>query len=84
MTAISLTIELPDALARDAQQAGLLSSRSIADLLSAELKRQRIDQFFEIADQLADQDAPILSAAEIEAEIEAARAERRQRNARGN
>lgn len=84
MNSISLTIELPDTLARDAQQAGLLSSRSIAELLSAELKRQRIDQFFEAADQLAAQDAPILSAAEIEAEIEAARAERRRRNARGN
>ena len=56
----------------------------LADLLSAELKRRRIDRFFEIADQLANQGEPIMSAAEIEAEIEAARAERRQRNARGN
>lgn len=84
MNSIRLTIELPDALARDTQKPGLLSSRSIADLLSAELKRRRIDRFFEIADQLANQGEPIMSAAEIEAEIEAARAERRQRNARGN
>ncbi len=77
MTSINLTIELPDTLAKDAQKAGLLSSRSIADLLSAELKRQRIDQLFEIADQLANQDVPVMNAAEIETEIEAARAEQR-------
>lgn len=84
MTLTNLTLELPDALARDAQQAGLLTSQSIADLLSAELRRQQIDQLFTIADQLANQDAPAMSAAEIEAEIEAARAERRQRHARGD
>ncbi|MBE2236478.1 MAG: hypothetical protein IAE81_01730 [Caldilineaceae bacterium] len=84
MTSINLTIELPDALARDAQRAGLLTSRSIVNLLSAELKRQQIEQLFATADQLADQAAPVMSAAEIEAEIEAARMERRQRSARGD
>lgn len=83
MTLINLTIELPDALVRDAQRAGLLTSRSIAEMLSAELKRQRIDQLFVIADQLATQDIPAMSPAEIEAEIEAARSERR-RHARGD
>ncbi len=75
MNSIRLTIELPDALARDTQKPGLLSSRSIADLPSAALKRQRIDQFFEAADQLANQDIPAMSAAEIETP----RAERRNR-----
>lgn len=84
MTSINLTIELPDTLARDAQRAGLLTSQSIADLLSAELRRKQIDRLFAIADQLANQDTLVMSAAEIEAEIEAARAERRRRNARGD
>lgn len=84
MTSINLTIELPDTLARDAQQAGLLTSQSIADLLSAELRRKQIDRLFAIADQLADQSAPAMSAAEGEAEIDAARAERRRRHARGD
>lgn len=84
MTSINLTIELPDTLARDAQRAGLLTPQSIADLLSAELRRKQIDRLFAIADQLANQDAPVMSAAEIEAEIEAARAERRQRHARSS
>lgn len=78
MTSINLTIELPDTLARDAQQAGLLTSQSIADLLSAELRRKQIDRLFAIADQLANQSAPAMRAAEIEA----ARAERRRRHAR--
>lgn len=84
MTSINLTIELPDVLARDAQRAGLLTSQSIADLLSAELRRKQVDRLFAVADDLANQGAPVLSAAEIEAEIEAARAERRQRSARGD
>lgn len=84
MTSINLTIELPDALARDAQRAGLLTPQSIADLLSAELRRKQVDRLFDIADELAGQDVPVMSAAEIEAEIEAARAERRQRSARGD
>ncbi len=84
MTSINLTIELPDTLARDAQRAGLLTSQSIADLLSAELRRKQIDRLFATADQLANQDAPVMRAAEVEAEIEAARAERRQHHARGD
>ena len=84
MTSINLTIELPDILARDAQQAGLLTSQSIADLLSAELRRKQVDRLFAAADELANQDVPVMSAAEIEAEIEAARAERRQCSARGD
>lgn len=77
MTLINLTIELPDTLARDAQQAGLLTSQSIAELLSAELRRKQIDRLFAIADQLANQDARVMSAAEVETEIEAARAEQK-------
>jgi hypothetical protein len=84
MTAFDLTIELPDRLAEEAQRAGLLTARSIADLLAAELRRRQVNQFFAVADQLANQRAPRLTDVEIEAEIAAARAERRQRNARGD
>lgn len=64
--------------------AGLLTSQSIAELLSAELRRKPIDRLFAIADQLANQSAPAMSAAEVEAEIETAQAERCQRHARGD
>jgi len=79
-----LSVELPGALARDAQQAGLLTPQSIADLLRADLRRKQIDRLFAAADQLANQDAPAMSSAAIEAEVEAARAERRRRHARGD
>jgi len=75
MTEIRLTIELPADLADEAQRAGLLSSQSLADLLRAELERRRIDHLFDAADQPAAQEIPAMTAAEIEAEIEAARAE---------
>lgn len=84
MISINLTIDLPDMLAHDAQEAGLLTSQSSADLLSAEPRCQRIDRLFAVAEQLANQDAPVMNAAEIEAEIEASRPERRRRHARGD
>ena len=77
MTEIRLTIELPAELADVAQRAGLLSSQSLADLLRAELERRRIDHLFDVADHLAAQEIPAMTAAEIEADIEAARAVRR-------
>lgn len=82
MTAFTLTVELPESLAQQAQQAGLLTPESIADLLAAELRRQQVERLFSDVDLLAGQDAAPMSDAEIEVEIEQARAERRMRNAR--
>jgi len=79
MTAFTLTVELPEALA---QQAGLLTPESIADLLAAELRRRQVEGLFVDVDGLAGQDAAPMSDAEIEVEIEQARAERQMRDAR--
>lgn len=65
--------ELPGSLAREAQERGLLSSRSLEFLLREELRRQRIDKFFEAADKLAAVSEPPLTEAEVEAEIQAVR-----------
>jgi hypothetical protein len=76
MTQVELKLNLPDALANEAQAAGLLNPESIERLLRAEVRRRRVDQFFEAADKLAAIDLPALTEAEVQAEIQAARAER--------
>lgn len=77
MSAVALTIELPPELLAQADRAGLLTPQAIAELVAAELRRRQVDRLFAIADKLAALDEPPLSAAELEEEICAARAERK-------
>ena len=86
MTSLVLTVELSDpAVAEAARKAGLLSPAGLGDLIEAELRRRKVDEFLAIADRLA-ADAPPMSdeeiAAEVEAEIHAVRAEKRARQRR--
>ena len=86
MTSLVLTVEFSDpAVADEARNAGLLAPATLGELIEAELRRRKVDEFFAIADLLA-ADAPRLSqaeiAAEVEAEIHAARAEKRARQMR--
>lgn len=74
---IVVEVELPDSLAREAEERGLLTSRSLEALLREELKRQRIDRLFEAADQLAAVSTRPLTQIEVETEIQTARRERR-------
>ena len=75
-----ITLNLPEKLAREAEANGLLKPEFIASLLRAEIRRRRINKLFAAADRLADLDEP-LTEAEVEAEIEAARRERRLKDA---
>jgi hypothetical protein len=75
-----IVLTLPDNLAEEAQANGLLKPEFIASLLRAEIRRRRINKLFAAADRLADLDEPIAEA-EIEAEIAAARKEKRLKNA---
>jgi len=77
MTRLELKLALPDNLAREAEAAGLLTLEAIERLLREEVHRRRVDRLFEAADRLAALDIPTLTEAEVEAEIRAARAERR-------
>ncbi len=77
MTRLELKLALPDNLAREAEAAGLLTLEAIERLLREEVRRRRVDRLFEAADRLAALDIPTLTEAEVEAEIRAARAERR-------
>jgi hypothetical protein len=76
-----ITLQLPDDLVKRAQAAGLFTPERAEELFRRELERQsKVARFFEIADRLIqlNQTDPI-TPEEIEAEIQAARAERRQR-----
>jgi len=73
-----VTVTLPDDLAQQARQAGLLRPEALATLLRDAMRQGRIERLFSTMDKLS-QLEPSLSEAEIQAEIEAARAERRAR-----
>ena len=75
MTTVQL--DLSDQLAQEAQRAGLLSATAIEKLLRAALRNERIERMAQAREQLAAQPLPAMSPEEIQAEIEAYRAESR-------
>jgi post-segregation antitoxin (ccd killing protein) len=72
---LELKLKLPGSLVQEARASGLLTSQALETLLREEVRRRRVAQLFEAADRLAA--LPPLTEAEVEAEIQAARAERR-------
>jgi len=76
----TLTIELPDNLAKEAKDAGLLAADAMENLLREAMRARRIDRLFETMSRLRSQ-TPALSEEEVQAEIQAARAARRTANA---
>ena len=71
----NVTVSLPDDLAQQAQSAWLLRSEAIETLLREAMRRRQVDRLFATMDKLAALEPP-MSEAEIDAEIDAARAER--------
>lgn len=77
----TLTIDLPDQLAKEAQDAGLLSREAIANMLRESLRRRSVDELFQAMDRMAGVDTPpIMSPEELSEEIRKIRAERRVQN----
>jgi hypothetical protein len=76
---VTLEISLPDVLAEEAEQAGLLKSEALERMLKSELRRRAGERLLESARLLASTDVTPLSQEEIQAEIDAVRAERRAR-----
>ena len=82
MVDIEIKLSLPDNLAREAAERGLLTSAALQQLIDAEVERRRtVDRLFTTMDDLAAVDLPPLSAEELNAEITAARAEVQARRA---
>lgn len=77
---IKIQIELPDATAKAARDAGLLMSRALGRLLTDAIRRrQAADSLLTIADRAAEAGIEPMPMDEISAEVKAARAERRRR-----
>jgi hypothetical protein len=77
-----IQIELPDATAQAAREAGLLTPQALERLLNEALRRkQAADSLLSIADRVAAAGIPPMSMEEINAEVKAVRAARRQRAA---
>jgi hypothetical protein len=83
MSQRTISLVLPDSLAREAEANGLLKPQVIEVLFREELRRRRVDRLFQMADQLVALAVPPLTEAEVEAEIQAARNARRASHASG-
>lgn len=84
MVAHEIKLLLPETLAQEAEASGLLQPQQIERLIREELRRRRIARLFEAADRLAALPLPPLTDEELEAEIQAARAARREAHAPGS
>jgi hypothetical protein len=74
----TIQIELREATAKAAQEAGLLTPQALERLLTDALKhRQAADSLLSIADRVAAAGIEPMSMDEIDAEVKAVRAERR-------
>jgi len=74
----TLTINLPDSLAEEAKQAGLLAPNAIESILRETLRQRAIDSLFSAADSLAAAKLPPMTMDEIQEEVNAVRAQRKQ------
>ncbi len=75
-----IEIELPEATAKAASDAGLLTPEALNRLLTDAIKRrQAVDSLLLIADRAATAGIEPMSMEEIDSEVKAVRAERRQR-----
>lgn len=74
----TVRINLPDQLAQEAQQAGLLSQTAIEKLLREQLQARRQDEFFAALARMEQMpEPPVMSPEEVAEEIRAMREERR-------
>lgn len=75
----TLQITLPDALAQRARREGLLTDGAIQRLLEEAMRREAGRKLMQVAEQLHAAGVEPMSDEEIQAEIDAVRAERRAR-----
>jgi hypothetical protein len=76
MTTFEVT--LPDDLAGEAHEAGLLARENVESLLRAQLRQRRVGELFEAMDRMnALDDTPAMSPEDIAVELAAMRAEKR-------
>jgi hypothetical protein len=74
----TLTIDLPDNLAEEASQAGLLTPNAIESILRETLRNRAVNGLFTAANKLATANFPPMTMEEIQEEVNAVRAQRKQ------
>jgi hypothetical protein len=75
---VTIELDLPDALVKEARANGLLESKRLAELLSNELERTRCrKEFGEMLENVHSRPGEPMSLEAIQAEVNAVRAERR-------
>lgn len=80
---VTIELDLPDALAREARSKGLLQPRQLGDLVSEELNRRKAAAELEATlKKIRAQAGEPMSPEAIQAEIDVCRAERRARENR--
>jgi DNA-binding GntR family transcriptional regulator len=84
MVTREITIALPDDIAQAAEARGLLTPAALELLIRAEVGRREYQRLRAMMDDLASLDEPPLTNEELNAEIHAARVERRAKRAPGS
>jgi hypothetical protein len=80
---VTIELDLPDALVKEAEANGLLQSAPLGDLLVSELRRRKAAAGLRDAlDRVRSQPGEPMTIEEIQAEVDAVRAKRRAREAR--
>jgi len=80
---VTIELDLPDALVAEARAKGLFQSGQMSDLVAEELRRRKAgDELEKTLAKIRALPGEPMSAEEIQAEIKAARAERRARETR--
>lgn len=75
MTTFQVKVELPDPLAAEAQAAGLLAPEQLERMLREALRAKRVEKLAAAREVLAANPLPPMTPEEIQAEIDAYRAE---------
>lgn len=79
---MELKVNLPDNLASEAKAAGLLTPQAIERLLREAVRNKAVKELFDTADRMVAANIPPMTMQEIQAEVDAVRAARRERAGR--
>ncbi|OGA21889.1 MAG: hypothetical protein A3I02_15845 [Betaproteobacteria bacterium RIFCSPLOWO2_02_FULL_67_26] len=75
MTTLEVKLDLPESLAKEARQAGLLAPEELERLVREALRVKRVERLTKAREKLATDPLPPMTPEEIQAEIDAYRAE---------
>ena len=84
MTELELKLSLPDQIASQAKAAGLLTSEAIERLVRQAIRKAAAERLIEFGKGLREPGGIEITEAELESELKAVRAERREAHARSS